>query len=167
MEHSFRSDKIIGDIFNIFSRKNEVNMGDDCFKFCLQRWLSADGGDIFNIFSRKNEVNMGDDCFEFRLQKWLSADGKEFIKHDSYKFMAFNAGQRICLGKGLAYLQMKSVVAAALLRHKLTLVPGHKVEQKMSLTLFMKYGLKVNVHERDLGAIVEKIIGEEKKKGKL
>ncbi|KAL4362326.1 hypothetical protein GQ457_04G031390 [Hibiscus cannabinus] len=104
----------------------------------------------------------GEDCLEFRPQRWLSADEKEFIKHDSYKFVAFNSGPRICLGKGLVYLQIKSVAAAALLRHKLTLMPGHKVEQKMSLTLFMKYGPKVNVHGRDLGAIVEKIVSQEK-----
>ncbi|KAK5812596.1 cytochrome P450 86A8 [Gossypium arboreum] len=104
----------------------------------------------------------GDDCLEFRPERWLTADGKEFIMHDSYKFVAFNAGPRICLGRGLAYLQMKSVAAAALLRHKLTVAAGHKVEQKISLTLFMKYGLKVNVHGRDLGAIVEKIINEQK-----
>ncbi|XP_021800943.1 cytochrome P450 86A8-like [Prunus avium] len=96
----------------------------------------------------------GDDCLEFRPERWLSLDSKRFIMHDSNKYVAFNAGPRICLGKDLAYLQMKSVVASVLLRHRLTLVPGHKVEQKMSLTLFMKHGLMVNVHPRELGAIV-------------
>lgn len=88
--------------------------------------------------------------------------GKKFIMHDSYKFVAFNAGPRICLGKDLAYLQMKSVAAAVLLRHRLSVVQGHKVEQKMSLTLFMKHGLKVNVHKRDLEGTAARII----KKGK-
>ncbi|XP_065859615.1 cytochrome P450 86A8-like [Euphorbia lathyris] len=99
--------------------------------------------------------NWGDDCLEFRPERWLSPDGNQFINHDSFKFVAFNAGPRICLGKDLAYLQMKSVAAAVFLRHRLTLVPGHKVEQKMSLTLFMKDGLKVNVHQRDLKETVE------------
>ncbi|KAG8653560.1 cytochrome P450 86A8 [Manihot esculenta] len=98
----------------------------------------------------------GDDCLEFRPERWLTPDGKQFILHDSYKFVAFNAGPRICLGRGLAYLQMKSVAAAVLLRHKLTVKPGHKVEQKMSLTLFMKDGLKVKVQKRDLKEIVER-----------
>lgn len=97
----------------------------------------------------------GDDCLEFRPERWLSSDGTKFEMHDSYKFVAFNAGPRICLGKDLAYLQMKSVAAAVLLRHRLTVVPGHKVEQKMSLTLFMKNGLKVNVHTRELEGIVQ------------
>ncbi|KAM7476432.1 hypothetical protein LguiB_023675 [Lonicera macranthoides] len=74
--------------------------------------------------------------------------------YDSYRFVAFNAGPRICLGKDLAYLQMRSIAVAVLLRHHLTLVAGHRVEQKMSLTLFMKYGLEVEVHCRDLTTIL-------------
>ena len=99
----------------------------------------------------------GEDCLEFKPERWLSLDGKKMEAHDAYRFVAFNAGPRICLGKDLAYLQMKSIAAAVLLRHRLMVVPGHRVEQKMSLTLFMKYGLKVNVHPRDLKPILEKI----------
>ncbi|KAI9075170.1 hypothetical protein K1719_042901 [Acacia pycnantha] len=98
----------------------------------------------------------GEDCLEFKPERWLSADGKKIEVNDSYKFVAFNAGPRICLGKDLAYLQMKSIAASVLLRHRLSVAPGHRVEQKMSLTLFMKYGLKVNVHPRDLGPILDK-----------
>ncbi|KAK4769371.1 hypothetical protein SAY86_027521 [Trapa natans] len=94
----------------------------------------------------------GDDCLEFRPERWLAASPDR--AKDSFRFLAFNAGPRICLGKDLAYLQMKSVAAAVLLRHRLTVAPGHRVEQKMSLTLFMKYGLKVHVHSRDLRPII-------------
>ncbi|KAL9266235.1 Cytochrome P450 86A2-like protein [Drosera capensis] len=96
----------------------------------------------------------GDDCLEFKPERWLSPDGKQFVMQDQFRFVAFNAGPRICLGKDLAYLQMKSVAAAVLLRHRLSVVPGHKVEQKMSLTLFMIHGLLVNVHKRDLSGVV-------------
>ncbi|KAM7525775.1 hypothetical protein LguiA_015677 [Lonicera macranthoides] len=96
----------------------------------------------------------GEDSLEFRPERWLSEDGKKFDVLDSYKFVAFNAGPRICLGKDLAYLQMKSIAAAVLLHHRLTVAPGHRVEQKMSLTLFMKYGLKVDVHPRDLSLVL-------------
>ncbi|KAI3468716.1 hypothetical protein Pfo_025379 [Paulownia fortunei] len=98
----------------------------------------------------------GDDCLEFKPERWLSEDGKKFEAKDQFQFVAFNAGPRICLGKDLAYLQMKSIAAAVLLRHRLSLVAGHKVEQKMSLTLFMKDGLKVNVHPRDLAPMLDK-----------
>ncbi|VAH50538.1 unnamed protein product [Triticum turgidum subsp. durum] len=86
----------------------------------------------------------------FRPERWLSADGTKFEPHDSYRFVAFNAGPRICLGKDLAYLQMKNIAGSILLRHRLAVAPGHRVEQKMSLTLFMKHGLRMVVRPRDL-----------------
>ncbi|KAJ3680482.1 hypothetical protein LUZ60_016760 [Juncus effusus] len=99
----------------------------------------------------------GEDCLEFRPERWISQDGKKFEPRDAFRFVAFNAGPRICLGKDLAYLQMKSIAAGVLLRHRLSVATGHRVEQKMSLTLFMKYGLSMNVHARDLEPIVEEI----------
>ncbi|KAI5647232.1 hypothetical protein M9H77_33237 [Catharanthus roseus] len=118
-------------------------------------FVPAGSSVTYSIYSAgRMKSAWGEDCLEFRPERWLSEDGKKFIMQDSYKFVAFNAGPRICLGKDLAYLQMKSIAAAVLLRHRLTVVAGHRVEQKMSLTLFMKYGLKVNVHERDLTAFV-------------
>ncbi|KAB2073848.1 hypothetical protein ES319_A07G112500v1 [Gossypium barbadense] len=91
----------------------------------------------------------GEDCMEFKPERWLSAEGDKFeAPKDGYKFVAFNAGPRTCLGKDLAYLQMKSVASAVLLRYRVSLVPGHRVEQKMSLTLFMKKGLRVYLQPR-------------------
>ncbi|KAK0596845.1 hypothetical protein LWI29_019577 [Acer saccharum] len=95
----------------------------------------------------------GEDCMEFRPERWLSAKEDWFeLPKDRYKFVAFNAGPRTCLGKDLAYLQMKSVASAVLLHYRLSLAPGHRVEQKMSLTLFMKNGLRVFLHPRTLAA---------------
>ncbi|CAI9094563.1 OLC1v1030323C1 [Oldenlandia corymbosa var. corymbosa] len=107
----------------------------------------------------------GEDCLEFKPERWLSSsltgpDGSgnlEFVMHDPFKFPAFNAGPRSCLGKNLAYVQMRSVAAAVLLRHKLILEPGHKVEQKISMLSFMKFGLIVNLTPRDLSTIVTSI----------
>ncbi|KAJ6850925.1 putative cytochrome P450 86A1 [Iris pallida] len=109
----------------------------------------------YSIYSvGRMESIWGEDSMEFKPERWLSADGQRFEpSRDAYRFVAFNAGPRTCLGKDLAYLQMKSIVSAVLLRHRLELVPGHKVQQKMSLTLFMKNGLRVYVRPRDLGAI--------------
>ncbi|MQL94857.1 hypothetical protein Taro_027521 [Colocasia esculenta] len=106
----------------------------------------------YSIFSVGRMTSIwGKDCLEFRPERWLSAEGDRFEPpEDGYRFVAFNAGPRTCLGKDLAYLQMMSIASAVLLRHRLELVPGHRVEQKMSLTLFMKHGLRVYVHNRNL-----------------
>ncbi|CAI0475588.1 unnamed protein product [Linum tenue] len=97
----------------------------------------------------------GEDCLEFKPERWVSesAGGYKFeTPKDGYKFVAFNAGPRTCLGKDLAYLQMKSVASAVLLRYRLSPEPGHRVVQKMSLTLFMKHGLRVMLEPRGLAA---------------
>lgn len=118
-------------------------------------FVPAGSSVTYSIYSAgRMESTWGEDVMEFKPERWLTPDGKTFTMHDMYKFVSFNAGPRICLGKDLAYLQMKSIVAAVLLRHKLTIVPDHKIEQKMSLTLFMKHGFKVNVHQRDLKQVV-------------
>lgn len=121
-------------------------------------FVPAGSAITYSIYSAgRMEHVWGKDCLEFKPERWLASDGKTYEMHDSYKFVAFNAGPRICLGKDLAYLQMKSIASAVLLRHRLTVAAGHRVEQKMSLTLFMKYGLKVNVHKRDLTPILANI----------
>ncbi|XP_034675912.1 cytochrome P450 86A22 [Vitis riparia] len=121
-------------------------------------FVPAGSAITYSIYSTgRMKFIWGEDCLEFRPERWLSADGKKIELQDSFKFVAFNAGPRICLGKDLAYLQMKSIAAAVLLRHRLTVAPGHRVEQKMSLTLFMKHGLKVNVQPRDLTPILANI----------
>ncbi|VAH57089.1 unnamed protein product [Triticum turgidum subsp. durum] len=55
----------------------------------------------------------GDDAEEFRPERWLDDEGV-FVPKSPYKFTAFQAGPRICLGKEFAYRQMK-IFAATLL----------------------------------------------------
>ncbi|MED6186371.1 hypothetical protein PIB30_066042 [Stylosanthes scabra] len=109
----------------------------------------------YSIYSAgRVESLWGKDCLEFRPERWLSVRGDRFEPpKDGFKFVAFNAGPRTCLGKDLAYLQMKSVAAAVLLRYRLLPVPGHRVEQKMSLTLFMKNGLRVFLEPRKIEGV--------------
>ncbi|XP_022756619.1 cytochrome P450 86A1-like [Durio zibethinus] len=129
------------------------------FKYVAQDDVLPDGTFVpagstvtYSIYSvGRMKTIWGEDCLEFRPERWLSPEGDKFDPpKDGYKFVAFNAGPRTCLGKDLAYLQMKSVASAVLLRYRLSLVPGHSVEQKMSLTLFMKKGLRVYLQSRTL-----------------
>ncbi|KAI4382426.1 hypothetical protein MLD38_008394 [Melastoma candidum] len=129
------------------------------FKYVISDDVLPDGTFVpagstvtYSIYSvGRMKTIWGDDCMEFKPERWLSPEGDRFEPpKDGYKFVAFNAGPRTCLGKDLAYLQMKSIASAVLLRYRLSLVPGHKVEQKMSLTLFMKNGLHINLHPRNL-----------------
>lgn len=87
----------------------------------------------------------GDDCSEFRPERWI-VDGKVGIKHEpSYKFLAFNAGPRTCLGKEVAFLQMKLVAANIMKRFDIVVVNGEEVKPSPSIILRMEKGLKVKV----------------------
>ncbi|KAL4302042.1 hypothetical protein GQ457_10G008940 [Hibiscus cannabinus] len=111
------------------------------FKYVVQDDVLPDGTFVpngstvtYSIYSvGRMKTIWGDDCMEFRPERWLSPQGDKFDPpKDGYKFVSFNAGPRTCLGKDLAYLQMKSVASAVLLRYRLSPVPGHRVEQKIN-----------------------------------
>ncbi|OQU93265.1 LOW QUALITY PROTEIN: hypothetical protein SORBI_3001G509901 [Sorghum bicolor] len=73
---------------------------------------------------------------------------KSLLLHLAYRFFTFNTGPRTCLGKEMAFVQMKTVAAAVLWNFAVELVPGHVVELKLSIVLHMKNGLRVRVHGR-------------------
>ncbi|KAL5219010.1 hypothetical protein ABZP36_019694 [Zizania latifolia] len=94
----------------------------------------------------------GSDCREFRPERWVSEDGKlRYVP--SYRFMSFNSGPRTCLGKDMAFVQLKAVAAAVVKNFEFDAVPGHHVvEPKLSIILHMKNGFMVRVKRRQLHA---------------
>nr|A0A2H5AIZ9.1 RecName: Full=Noroxomaritidine synthase 2; AltName: Full=CYP96T2; AltName: Full=Cytochrome P450 96T2 [Narcissus pseudonarcissus]AUG71943.1 noroxomaritidine synthase 2 [Narcissus pseudonarcissus] len=91
----------------------------------------------------------GDDCLEFKPERWITGNGT--LKHEpAYKFFAFSAGPRICLGKELSFTQMKMVVATIIYNFHLQMVKGHVVEQSNSILMDMKHGLMVQVRKRSV-----------------
>lgn len=76
--------------------------------------------------------------------RWLERS----VPPSPYEYPAFNAGPRTCLGRGLAELEGVYVLVGVLMRYRIELVEGHKVEYGNSLTLPMQHGLKVRLHER-------------------
>ncbi|KAK3419135.1 hypothetical protein EUGRSUZ_H04860 [Eucalyptus grandis] len=91
----------------------------------------------------------GEDCFEFRPERWISERGG--IRHEpSYKFLAFNAGPRTCLGKEVAFTQMKMIAAAMIYNYEVHLVESHPVRPSNSIILHIKHGLRVKFARRRL-----------------
>jgi len=89
----------------------------------------------------------GDDAKEFKPERWIR-DGF-FQPQSPFKFTAFQAGPRICIGKDFAYQQMK-IVAAVLVRFfKFESVKTKEVRYRTMLTLHMNEdGLNVHVTPR-------------------
>ncbi|RZC18753.1 cytochrome P450 704C1-like [Glycine soja] len=82
----------------------------------------------------------GEDAEEFRPERWLN--NGIFQPESPFKFVAFHAGPRICLGKDFAYRQMK-IVAMALVRFfRFKLANGtQNVTYKVMFTLHIDKGL--------------------------
>ncbi|CAL1405101.1 unnamed protein product [Linum trigynum] len=83
----------------------------------------------------------GEDAEEFRPERWLNEDGV-FSPESPFKFTAFQAGPRICLGKEFAYRQMKIFAAILLYFFKFKLVDESKgATYRLMFTLHMDGGL--------------------------
>ncbi|CAA3028879.1 cytochrome P450 704B1 [Olea europaea subsp. europaea] len=92
------------------------------------------------------EYNWGPDAALFKPERWLK-DGI-FQNASPFKFTAFQAGPRICLGKDSAYLQMKMALAILSRFYKFQLFPGHPVKYRMMTVLSMEKGMKLIVSKR-------------------
>ncbi|CAN8241278.1 unnamed protein product [Cochlearia groenlandica] len=89
----------------------------------------------------------GEDASDFKPERWVLDNGG--LRHEpSYKYMAFNAGPRACLGKHLALLQMKLVAIEIIQNYDFKVVEGHMIESVPSIILRMKRGLKVTVSKK-------------------
>jgi cytochrome P450 len=94
------------------------------------------------------EVIWGNDCMEYRPERWLNKEGV-FQPESSFKYPIFHAGPRMCLGKEMAYIQMKSIVACVLERFSFQFVGGEgRPGLVFSVTLRMEGGLPMQVRKR-------------------
>ncbi|XP_058077275.1 cytochrome P450 704B1 [Magnolia sinica] len=92
------------------------------------------------------EYNWGPDAVSFKPERWFK-DGI-LQTFSPFKFTAFQAGPRICLGKDSAYLQMKMTLAIISRFFIFNLVPEHPIRYRMMTILSMAHGLKLSVSQR-------------------
>jgi len=96
----------------------------------------------------RSEEIWGEDCMEFKPERWISEKGGN-VHVPSYKFIAFNAGPRTCLGKDLSFLQVKIVATAILQNYHVQVVEGYVPTPSLSVVLLMKDGFKVKITKRE------------------
>lgn len=89
----------------------------------------------------------GEDAVEFRPERWLN--NGIFQPESPFKFIAFHAGPRMCLGKDFAYRQMK-IIAMTLVRFfRFKLANGtQNVNYRVMFTLHMDKGLPLHAIPR-------------------
>ncbi|XP_031096061.1 alkane hydroxylase MAH1-like [Ipomoea triloba] len=102
----------------------------------------------FHSMGRMDAI-WGEDCLEFKPERWISPDGRRIKHNPSYKFPAFNAGPRSCIGREMAFIETKMVVASTICRFECQLVEPHSTPLlRESFLLEMKHGLKVKLTKR-------------------
>ncbi|KZV15727.1 hypothetical protein F511_32845 [Dorcoceras hygrometricum] len=96
----------------------------------------------------------GANCREFQPERWLDENGV-FQASDQFKFPVFHCGPRLCLGKDMAYVQMKSVAAAIMYGYEVIAADGGGRPERisnppytLSLLLKMKGGFPVRLRRR-------------------
>lgn len=99
------------------------------------------------------EALWGKDRLEFKPDRWFleleKERGASLKKVCPFKFPIFQAGPRVCLGKEMAFIQMKYVVASILGRFKIRPVGSNRPVFVPLLTAHMAGGFKVSVSRRD------------------
>ncbi|XP_042403356.1 cytochrome P450 704C1-like isoform X3 [Zingiber officinale] len=127
--------------------ENKVCFSDDI----LPGGYNVSKGDIvfFQPYAMgRMEYLWGEDAESFRPERWLDDEGI-FQPESPFKFVAFQAGPRICLGREFAYRQMKTFAAVLLYFFQFKLSDEEKVVRyKTMTTLQIDQGLYLQASSR-------------------
>ncbi|URD75581.1 Cytochrome P450 [Musa troglodytarum] len=124
-------------------------------KFCLDDDVLPDGTFVrkgtrmtYHAYAMgRMEELWGSDYAEFRPERWLRHG--QFVPESPFKYPVFQGGLRVCLGKEMALMEMKSVVASVIRDFDVD-VPGGNRPPKFApgLTATLSGGLAVRARRR-------------------
>nr|XP_043629397.1 cytochrome P450 704C1-like [Erigeron canadensis] len=125
-------------------------------KTCLSDDVLPDGcmvkkGDTISYLPYamgRMEFIWGDDAQDFKPERWLDHDGR-FHPESPFKFVAFQAGPRTCLGREFAYRQLKIFSSILLGCFMFKLSDENKVSSyRISVNLHIDGPLQICVFKR-------------------
>ncbi|KAJ3211742.1 hypothetical protein HDU67_004324 [Dinochytrium kinnereticum] len=104
----------------------------------------------------RSESIWGLDALEIKPERWLEGwDGVKdsftatLRRESPFRWIAFNAGPRTCLGQQMAMVEMVMAVTALVREFEIEAAPDMDVSVARALTLQMKHGLSVFVGFRE------------------
>ncbi|TYJ39647.1 hypothetical protein E1A91_A04G084000v1 [Gossypium mustelinum] len=91
----------------------------------------------------------GEDCLEFKPERWVK-EGGVFAPENPFKYPVFQGGFRVCLGKEMALVELKTVALSLLRTFQIELATAQHRTPRFSpgLTATFSGGLPVMVRER-------------------
>ncbi|KAG0174543.1 hypothetical protein DFQ28_005878 [Apophysomyces sp. BC1034] len=95
----------------------------------------------------RSEKIWGHDARQFRPERWITPDG-ELRRESQAQWSVFHAGPRVCLGQQLATLEALVAIIFLLRRYRFSLVPNQTITYQTTMTMPMKYGMKVYIEKR-------------------
>ncbi|GMF41445.1 unnamed protein product [Phytophthora fragariaefolia] len=101
---------------------------------------------VYHAMARMPSV-WGPDAAAFVPERFLDPQTGDMLKVSSGKFSAFNTGPRVCVGRNLAMMEMKMVVACMVSRFHFDELPGQDVACSGGLTIGMKNPLLMHVQQ--------------------
>lgn len=125
----------------------------DDFKFSIKDDELPDGTCIpagscvmysINTINHSDKV-WGNDVNEFVPERFLGQ-----VEPSSFKYPVFNAGPRLCPGKQLALMEIKTALAYLLPRFDFVDVDGHSGDYTWTLVMSMAGGFPVKLRTREL-----------------
>ncbi|KAE8125127.1 hypothetical protein FH972_019962 [Carpinus fangiana] len=129
-------------------------------KACLKNDIMPDGTFVrkgwlvtYHTYAMgRMESIWGKNCHEFLPERWM--ENGVCRQESPFQFPVFHGGPRFCLGKGMAYIQMKSIAASVIERFEMEVV-GKKEkgpQHLLSLTLRINGGLPVKLRKSSVDA---------------
>ncbi|KAL7115977.1 hypothetical protein ACP275_04G214800 [Erythranthe tilingii] len=125
-------------------------------KFCDEDDFLADGTFVakgtrvtYHPYAMgRMEKIWGGDCVEFKPERWLDENG--FFKQENpFKYPVFQAGPRVCLGREMAVVEMKTVALSLIRRFDFRVAhPGRAPKFVPGLTATVRGGLPVFIRNR-------------------
>ncbi|MGK0387765.1 MAG: cytochrome P450 [Maribacter sp.] len=82
-----------------------------------------------------------------------------------FTYLPFGGGPRLCIGNNFAMMEMQLTLVHLLRKYKWTLVKDQKIVYQPLITLRPRYGIKMQITERNISSITESqttVKGEEK-----
>jgi len=108
---------------------------------------------ILSFYVTHHMPHLFDDPEAFRPDRWLT------IAPSPYAYMPYGAGPRMCMGAAFSQQMLRVTVGSILRRFRLTVVPGSLVNRHCHLTLGLRQGLPVELHELDRRFSTSPIVG--------
>eukprot|EP01065_Artemidia_motanka_P009504 TRINITY_DN1486_c0_g1_i1.p1 TRINITY_DN1486_c0_g1~~TRINITY_DN1486_c0_g1_i1.p1 ORF type:complete len:493 (+),score=205.72 TRINITY_DN1486_c0_g1_i1:102-1580(+) len=123
------------------------------FKECVKDDVLPDGTKVkagvlvgFHPLLTCRNPAIFEDPETFNPDRWM--DGGKCKSYDEYSYPCFNAGPRVCLGRHMASLEAKTVIAELLSELQIDVVPGFRPQISMNLVKQSQNGLSVLVKPR-------------------